>query len=83
LLDLLSELLQLGITNAEHLGATFFLFTSAFHAPLQKLVFSIVVVSKRSRVQIEQSRPAEYSRLTALPRCHAGSGLGKYPVHGR
>jgi hypothetical protein len=57
LLDLLSKLLQLGITNAEQLCAAVIFGTFAFHAPLRKSMFSIVVESKRSRVHRKSNTP--------------------------
>jgi hypothetical protein len=56
LLDLLSELLQLGITNTEHLRASAILITFAFHASLRKSMFLIIFETKRSRVHCKSNQ---------------------------
>jgi hypothetical protein len=63
LLDLLSELQQLGVTNAEHLRATVILFAFAFHAPLRKSMFLIVAETKRSRVPCKSNQAARRNMI--------------------
>jgi hypothetical protein len=58
LLDLLSDLLQLGITNAEHLRARVILFCFALHASLRKSMFLIIFETKRSRVHYKSNQAA-------------------------
>jgi hypothetical protein len=79
LLDLLSELLQLGITNAEHFRAGVILFTFAFHTSLRKSMFSIVVETKRSRIHCKSNQAAERNMI-ARRLCWGRPEVGQCPV---